>query len=130
MNNFTYDDGEDVLEDDTEGTASNQTMDHWFNNCSLSTMTNYVQSDDDEVSVTSFCSCLEVEDDLLNEDNISSHNESSNTHVTRTLWYSWVFLTFCFSCMAFMTAMITDFNSMKGMLPLLTILSVMSLEMK
>ena len=49
MKNFTYDDGEDVFEDDTEGTISNQTMDHWFNNCSLPTMTNYVQSDDDEV---------------------------------------------------------------------------------
>ena len=87
MNNFTYDDGEDVFEDATEGTISNQTMDHWFNNCSLPTMTNYVQSDDDEVSVTSFCTCLEVEDDLLDEDNISSHDETPNTHVSHTLWH-------------------------------------------
>ena len=127
MNNFTYDDGEDVYEDATEGTTSNQTMYHWFNHCSLPTMTNYVQYDDDDVSFTSFCTCLEVEDDLLDEDNISSHNKSSNTHVLHTLWHSWVFLTLLFSFMAFMTAMIADFNSMKGML---TILSVMSLEMK
>ena len=87
---------------------TNPTMDHWFNHCYLPTMTNYVQSDDDDVSITSFFTCLEVEDDLLDEANISSHDEIPNTHVSHTLWHSWVFLTLCFSFMTAMTTMIND----------------------
>ena len=106
-----------------------KTMDHWYNNCSLSIMTNYVMSDD-EVSVTSFCSCMEEEEDLdLDSDTVSKTTPSST--FSCDLCALWTLLTFLVSSIALVVTLLFDtlsLSTMINMSPLLITLLCMYLE--